>query len=129
MPACPAAGRPPCRLPFAQLQGLETGAGRSFTAAAHRVVRMRPNAADVPYAVDRDAVSIWTFELDYAGLEEFMPLAQQMLLASRLPPAEQEEMLEVRGAGGGRNRGRGAVGQGGEGQWCRSGQGVGAVSA
>lgn len=71
-----------------------------MAAAAHRVVRMKPSAADVPYAVDRDCVSNWQFELAYAGLDEFMPLAQQMLLVSRLPAAEQEEVLEVGGGWG-----------------------------
>ena len=61
---------------------------------------MRPGAADAPYAADKpSAPSAWGFELAYAGLEEFMPLAQQMLLASRMPPAEQEEFLEVGGKG------------------------------
>lgn len=50
--------------------------------------------------VDRDVGSSWRFELAYAGLDEFMPLAQQMLVASRMQGEEQEAFLEVRFRGG-----------------------------
>lgn len=33
--------------------------------------------------------SIWRFSLPYASLESFMPLAQEQLVVSRLPPAER----------------------------------------
>ncbi len=38
-----------------------------MSVAAHRVVRMKPSAADVPYSLDRDVVTSWEFELAYAG--------------------------------------------------------------
>lgn len=39
----------------------------------------------------------WEFELSYARLEAVMPLAQQMMVASRLPPGEADEFLRVGG--------------------------------
>jgi len=38
----------------------------------------------------------WEFELSYARLEAVMPLAQQMMVASRLPPGEADDFLRVR---------------------------------
>jgi hypothetical protein len=82
---------------------LEGSGDRRLLVSATRVIKMRANAADAPYIVERAGRGaaqhpeplLWEFELSYARLEAVMPRAQQMLLASRLPPAEQEEFLQV----------------------------------
>lgn len=119
----------PLRLPFQYVEGLEGSGDRCLTLTASRLVKMRANAADSPYTVERAAlpsgpaqggeqhrphsaggsggsgeqhpgqqsgVFLWELELSYATLEGVMPLAQQMVLASRLPPVDQEEFLQVR---------------------------------
>ena len=119
----------PCRLPFTYVEGLEGAGAQRLVLTASRVVKMRASAADAPYAVERAVPGHhhggaaahgsqaaepatppafhFEFELAYASLEGVMPLAQQMLVASRLPPAEQEEFLQV-GCSGGRG---GSTGQ------------------
>ena len=91
-----------CRLPFQHVEGLEGAGERRLSVSASRLVKMRANAADAPYTVERSAAGsgplVWEFELSYATLEAVMPLAQQMMVASRLPAAEQDEFLQV-GAG------------------------------
>ena len=85
---------PIVRLPFQYLEQLE-GIGRSDLAVvALRWYKMKGNAADEPYVYEKGRSSGWTFSLTYAALADFMPLAQRMLVASRLPPSEQETMLQ-----------------------------------
>lgn len=110
------------RLPFACIEGLEGSGDRRLVLTASRLIRMRANAADAPYAVDKAGQAAtgggggppspavppqhtqqagqarlfhWEFDLAYATLEGVMPLAQQMMVASRLPAGEQEEFLQV----------------------------------
>lgn len=93
-----------CRLPFQFVEGMEGAGERRLLVTTTRVVKMRGNAADTPYVVERAGNGSaphpqplqWEFELSYARLEGVMPLAQQMMVASRLPAAEQEEFLQVR---------------------------------
>jgi len=40
-------------------------------------------------------ITTWAFTLAYAPMEDFMPLAQEQLAASRLPYADQDEVLQV----------------------------------
>lgn len=78
----------PCRLEFAHVTQLEADGPDACLVGAARVTRMRPGCADVPYAQDRAAhggAHLWRFSLMYARLEAFMPLAQEQLVASRLP--------------------------------------------
>lgn len=119
---------PACRLPFASIEGLEGSGDRRLVLTASRLVKMRANAADAPYVVEKAGQQAprsgggggapagsaaqqqplqaaqqaqhghlfhWEFDLAYASLEGVMPLAQQMMVASRLPPGEQEEFLQV----------------------------------
>lgn len=46
-------------------------------------------------ACNRCAVSLWSFVLAYAGLEEVLPAVQHHMAISRLPYAEREAMLKV----------------------------------
>lgn len=91
-----------CRLPFQYVEGMEGSGERRLLVAATRVIKMRANAADAPYVVERagpgeahPAALHWEFELSYTRLEGVVPLAQRMMVASRLPAAEQEEFLQV----------------------------------
>jgi hypothetical protein len=84
------------RLPFSHVQALEGRHGATVAVVAQRLVKMKANAADAPYAFERGAPSAWEFELAYGRMDDFMPLAQQMLVASRLGRVEQEAFLGVR---------------------------------
>ena len=100
------------------MEGLEGSGDRRLVLTASRVVKMRANAADAPYVVAKAVASgpgpgpgqqpaggqhpagdsgaaplfHWEFELAYARL------AQQMMVASRLPPGEAGDFLQVGGA-------------------------------
>ena len=50
---------------------------------------------DAPYVTVKGPVTMWTFALAYAPMEDFMPLAQEQLAASRLPYPERDEALQV----------------------------------
>lgn len=122
-----------CRLPFQFVEGLEGSGERTLTLTTTRLVKMRANAADAPYAVEKaverggaaaaggqhaaggsgqggeggeGAAFSWEFELAYARLEGVMPLAQQMVVASRLPPGDREDFLQARRWAGGQGRRR-----------------------
>ncbi|KAL6785485.1 hypothetical protein ACKKBF_B00450 [Auxenochlorella protothecoides x Auxenochlorella symbiontica] len=100
---------PIVRLPFEGVEGLEAvGSARSgdFLVQSRHAVRMRPGAADVPYAHDRSRPALaWRFRLAFAAMHDFMPQAQVLLAACRLPPADREAalaaLLAARGAGPG----------------------------
>ena len=80
------------------VQGMEGHSERTFELTAQRWTRMKANAADVPFAFEKGesgTATVWRFHLQHSTLADFMPLAQQMLVASRLPDAEQEEFLAV----------------------------------
>lgn len=84
---------PIVRIPFDSLEGLE-GIGRAGIAAtAQRWSFMRANAEDTPYLFHKSPPTCWQFTLMYAGLSEFMPLAQRMVIASRMPPVDQNALL------------------------------------
>lgn len=91
------------------MEGLEAvGSARSgdFLVQSRHAVRMRPGAADVPYAHDRSRPALaWRFCLAFAAMHDFMPQAQVLLAACRLPPADREAalaaLLAARGAGPG----------------------------
>ena len=55
---------------------------------------MKANAADEPYIFEKGRSSSWNFKLTYAALADFMPLAQRMLVASRLSILDQEALLD-----------------------------------
>ena len=50
---------------------------------------------DAPYVTVKGPVTTWTFALAYAPMEDFMPLAQEQLAASRLPYPERDDALQV----------------------------------
>ncbi len=76
-------------MPFAAMQRLEAEGVRTFVLAVSALTKMRTNMEDAPYVSEKGKVSSWVFELAYAGLDSFMPLAQEQLVASRLPPSER----------------------------------------
>lgn len=87
---------PIVRLPFVDIAGLEghKSPGATIVVTAQRLVKMKANATDTPYVFERgDASSTWSFKLLYASLEDVVPLAQQMMVASRLPHPDKEVML------------------------------------
>lgn len=72
---------------------MECQGDRVFELFAQRWTKMKFSAADHPFVFERGEAT-WRFHLQHSSLADFMPLAQQMLLASRLPEPEAEEMLE-----------------------------------
>jgi hypothetical protein len=50
---------------------------------------------DAPYITVKGPATTWTFVLAYAPMEDFMPLAQEQLAASRLPYPERDDALQV----------------------------------
>ena len=85
---------PIARLPFEHLEQLEGVGTSGVAAAAQRWTTMKAGAADAPYTFAKGRVTEWRFDLTYALLGDFMPLAQQMVVASRLPPADRDAVLE-----------------------------------
>ena len=84
---------PIVRLPFLSMAGLEGKSHSSLLISTHHLVKMKANAADTPYIFERNAPSDWAFILPYTPLHDFMPLAQQMLIASRMQPHDREVTL------------------------------------
>ena len=58
-------------------------------------LRRQAHCADAPYVTVKGPVTTWAFALAYAPMEDFMPLAQEQLAASRLPYPDRDEMLQV----------------------------------
>ena len=58
-------------------------------------LRWQAHCADAPYVTVKGPVTTWAFTLAYAPMEDFMPLAQEQLAASRLPYPDRDEMLQV----------------------------------
>lgn len=85
---------PIVRLPFQFLEQLEGLGKQQLAAVALRWYKMKANAADEPYIFEKGRSSSWNFKLIYAALADFMPLAQRMLVASRLPLTDQEALLD-----------------------------------
>ena len=85
---------PIVRLPFQYLEQLEGVGKQEVGAVAERWYKMKANAADEPYVFEKNRTSTWKFKLTYAALADFMPLAQRILLASRLPSTDQESFLD-----------------------------------
>jgi hypothetical protein len=77
------------RLEFASVVQLEAEGAQACVVGVNKVAKMKPNMADVPYAVERHKPSTWVFVLTYAKLDSFMPLAQEQLVISRLPAADR----------------------------------------
>jgi hypothetical protein len=74
--------------------------GVSCSLCANQVTKMKANGADEPYVVERHgggsgSSTVWRFSLTYARLDDFMPLAQEQLVISRLPARERCEWLGV----------------------------------
>ena len=86
---------PIVRLPFVHLEQLEGVGERGIAAASRRWTAMKAAAADEPYVFGKGRLAAWRFDLEYSVLADFMPAAQQMLVASRLPPAEREQELDA----------------------------------
>jgi WD40 repeat protein len=87
---------PIVRLPFVDIAGLEghKSPGATIVVTAQRLVKMKANATDAPYVFERGGPSsTWSFKLPYASLEDVIPLAQQMMVASRLPHPDKEVLL------------------------------------
>lgn len=78
-------------------QRLEPQGSKTFVLASSLTVKMKANAADMPYVFDK-RVAIWQFTLVYGQLSTFLPNAHQYLAASRLPYSEQRGALQVRSA-------------------------------
>ena len=85
---------PIVRLPFQYLEQLEGSGRQDVITIAQRLSKMKANAADEPYIFEKGLSFEWRFKLTYAALGDFMPLAQRMLIASRLPPSDQETLLD-----------------------------------
>lgn len=83
-----------CRLPFVHTQRLEPQGTKTFVLASSLTVKMKANAADMPYVFDK-RVANWQFTLVYGQLSTFLPNAHQYLAASRLPYSEQRGALQV----------------------------------
>ncbi|KAK9801335.1 hypothetical protein WJX73_005585 [Symbiochloris irregularis] len=83
---------PIARLPFAHTTRLEGEAKGSFVMVCSLMTKMKANMADAPYVTHKE-VSTWHFQLAYAGLVSFLPLAHQCLVACKLPYAEREAAL------------------------------------
>ena len=81
------------RFPFPAVTELEADtsgtSSNTFALTANQLVRMKENGEDVPYKVEKGSSSRWVFTLSYAKLDAFMPLAQEQLVASRLPQLER----------------------------------------
>jgi factor associated with neutral sphingomyelinase activation len=90
---------PIVRLPFSDLETLEGVGKKEVTIAARRWTTMKANAVDAPYEFEKERMVTWQFQLSYAPLSDFMPLAQQMLLASRMSVHDAEEHLSAFVAG------------------------------
>lgn len=85
---------PIVRLPFQYLEQLEGIGKQELAAVALRWYKMKANAADEPYIFEKGRSSSWNFRLTYAALSDCMPLAQRMLVASRLSKTDQEALLD-----------------------------------
>lgn len=85
---------PIVRIPFAAVQQLEPLAKGTIAVATMAVTKMKANCADAPYVFEKGPVSLWSFVLAYAGLEEVLPVVQHHMAISRLPYAEREAMLK-----------------------------------
>ena len=77
---------------------LEAEGKRAFVLATALVMKMKANMADAPYVVEKQAASTWHFELAYASIDSFLPIAHQCLAACKLPYAERELALAVSAA-------------------------------
>jgi len=87
---------PIVRLPFVDIAGLEGHKSPEATivVTAQKLIKMKANATDTPYMFERGGPSsTWSFKLPYACLEDVVPLAQQMMVASRLPHPDKEVLL------------------------------------
>lgn len=87
---------PSCRLPWAHVQQLEAVGKQGVALATNLVTKMKAHCEDRPYETEKGALTTWGFTLVYAPMEDFMPLAQAQLAASRLPYPDRGEVLEVR---------------------------------
>ena len=86
-----------CRIPFISVQQLESISKSSITLATTQVVKMKANTADVPYVIQKGALTQWQFTLAYATVDQFLLMAHEQLAASRLPYADRKEVLQVCG--------------------------------
>lgn len=84
------------RLPWAQVQQLEAVGKQGVAVASSLVTKMKAHCADRPYVTEKGPVTSWAFTLAYAPMEDFMPLAQAQLAASRLSYPDRVQVLEVR---------------------------------
>lgn len=87
----------PCRLEFASVVQFEADGPQSFIVVVNKVTKMKPNMADVPYTVEKNSSSSWSFTLSYVKVDSFMPLAQEQLVISRLPAQDRWERNGCRG--------------------------------
>ena len=70
----------------------EKNASAAFTVTASLCIRMKPEGRDAPYSFDKfpasggenAAAAKWRFELSYAPLDAFLPLAMRYLAASKV---------------------------------------------
>lgn len=86
---------PIVRLPFVHVEGLEGVGWSGLAISTASWTTMKRNADDAPYVFTKGLSACWQFTLTYASLGEFMSLAQNMLIASRMQSAaEQETMLQ-----------------------------------
>lgn len=78
------------------MQQLEAVGKQGVALASSLVTKMKAHCADRPYETEKGPVTSWAFTLAYAPMEDFMPLAQAQLAASRLPYPDRVQVLEVR---------------------------------
>ena len=67
-----------------------------FLMCTFNPVPSQAHCADAPYDTVKGPVTTWAFALAYAPMEDFMPLAQEQLAASRLPYPDRDDVLQVR---------------------------------
>eukprot|EP00890_Picochlorum_soloecismus_P003391 jgi/Picsp_1/4052/NSC_01563-R1_beach domain-containing protein len=85
---------PIVRIPYLYVEELEGFNGDSMRLTATRWSTMKPNARDVPYKFYKGKAHEWRMKLMYAPLGKILPLAQHMLLLSRLPVQERKRMQQ-----------------------------------
>ena len=77
------------------MQQLEGVSKSALSLATTQVIKMKANAADAPYIVQKGSLTTWQFTLAYTTVDQFLILAHQQLAASRLPYADRKEALQV----------------------------------
>jgi hypothetical protein len=87
------------RFPFTALSQLEGEGGAALVLTTTSLTQLKARGEDHPYTVLKATPTTWRFSLTYAKLDACLPLVQQYLAASRLPPPDRWEGARVGGPG------------------------------